>query len=73
MPKVNQRKQPQDNLPKLIGRSEASGPLGISPRTLDRAVIDGELKRIKIGTRVLFREEDLLTWIEAKTCTEGYR
>ena len=54
-------------LPRLHGRSEVADQFGISERTLDRAVADGELKNFKIGTRVLYAEEDLLAWLESKS------
>lgn len=43
------------------GASEASG---LSPSSLRKEVNEGRLKAVRLGGRVLIREEDLRAWFE---------
>ena len=64
---VTLKTDPDTQLPKLIGKGKAAAQFDISTRTLDRAILAGELVAVKIGARVLFNEQDLQAWIESKT------
>ena len=46
--------------------------LSISTRLLDNLATAGELPRIKIGTKTLFRVADLDDFIESKICNFFY-
>lgn len=45
--------------PILVGRTQAAVMLGISVRTLSALVEAGELRRVRVGVRALFRRADL--------------
>ena len=48
--------------------AEAADTLRISNRTLERYRVEGTgPKFMKAGRRVLYREQDLLAWLEAHT------
>lgn len=53
----------------LIGINEASALLGISKNTLYKYSATGEIKKIKIGNRVLFSEEILKDFVNKHTVT----
>lgn len=42
----------------------AASTVGVSPSYLRKAVANGELKAIRLGGRVLIRDEDLREWFE---------
>ncbi|MGQ9689399.1 MAG: helix-turn-helix domain-containing protein [Desulfobaccales bacterium] len=52
---------------RLLSNDEAAHILGISPYSLRGKVARREIKFIKLGRRVLFREEDLMELIEKCT------
>lgn len=52
--------------PRTYNYLEARSYLGISLRKLETLVHDGEVRVIRIGRRVLFREEDLDDYLDAQ-------
>ena len=51
----------------LLDTGEAAAYLHLSPRTLERYRVTGEGPRfLKLGRRVLYRRDDLDTWIESR-------
>jgi excisionase family DNA binding protein len=50
----------------LITIDEAAAILRISKLTLYKYVSARTVPHVKVGARVLFREEDLSSWIEAR-------
>lgn len=52
---------------RLLNNNEAAELLGISPYSLRGKVSRREIKFVKFGRRVLFREEDLMELIEKCT------
>jgi predicted DNA-binding transcriptional regulator AlpA len=54
----------------LLSQREAAARLGLSPRTLERNRATGDGPAfIKLGARVLYRPEDLATWITSRIRT----
>lgn len=51
---------------RLLDRDEASAFLGVSTRSFERHVAP-DLGRVTVGTRVLFRRDELEKWIDDKT------
>jgi excisionase family DNA binding protein len=49
----------------LIGIGEVAENLGVSRRTVDRAVATKALPSLKIGRRRLVRDEAISAWIKA--------
>ena len=49
-----------------VGRKQAASYLSISTRKLDQLAANGELLRIKIGSKTLFRVVDLDAFLESK-------
>ena len=49
----------------VMTRAEAAGYLRVSLPTLDKLANTGELRRVKLGTRVLYRLKDLDDFLEA--------
>jgi excisionase family DNA binding protein len=57
--------------PLLLTKKQAAEALTISPRTLDRLRINGELPTVYLGRRSpRFRREDLLALRDAKVTTK---
>jgi excisionase family DNA binding protein len=50
---------------RVYTRREAARRLRIGQRTLDRRQAEGLISYVKDGRRVLFREEDLVNYLEA--------
>ena len=50
--------------PKLLSQREAAQAAGVCEKTLFNARRNGELRAVKIGTRVLYDPRDLNVWIE---------
>ncbi|MCD6255638.1 MAG: helix-turn-helix domain-containing protein [Deltaproteobacteria bacterium] len=44
---------------RILNRKDAASYLGISPSMLDKLVARGDLPRVKLGKRVIFKIEDL--------------
>lgn len=53
---------------KLLSKGQAANLLGISSLKLDQLRKAGEVAFIKIGTRVLFRIDDLHDFIQRQRC-----
>ena len=51
----------------VLSRAEAAAALGISARTIDAMVKNGELPFARIGSRVTFPVGALLAWLAART------
>jgi excisionase family DNA binding protein len=51
----------------LISIDQAAGVLGVSKLTLYKYVSARKMPFIKIGARVLFREDELSEWIDSKS------
>ena len=45
------------------GIREAAQAVGVSPNFVRKAIDAGELKRYRLGRRVLVKESDLLDWL----------
>lgn len=52
------------NLPTLIGRKECAKLLDVSLTTLDKWCAEGKIPSYKIGTRVRFKREEVLSLFE---------
>lgn len=52
-------------LSKLLSVPEAAERLRVSPTWLYHLASAKQIRFVKLGRRVLFREEDLLAWVEA--------
>ena len=51
----------------LLSRKQAADFLGISPRTMEKwAVVGGGPNFLKIGKKVMFSQQDILTWIDSR-------
>ena len=55
--------------PELLSRAQVAERYGISTKTIDRAAVAGDLRRVRIGSAVRFRADDLADWIERHTET----
>lgn len=55
---------------KLMTRKQAAEHLVVSIRTLDGFTSTGQIPRVKLGARVLYREQDIDEFIESRleTC-----
>jgi excisionase family DNA binding protein len=53
--------------PQLVTVAEAAEALRISDRTVFRWVERGELPVVRLGRRVLLREQDLAAYVDART------
>lgn len=53
---------------RVLSRSEAATYLNVGVTTLWRLTKSGDLTSIQIGTRRLYREEDLSSFLEARLC-----
>lgn len=51
---------------RVLSRSEAANYLNVGVTTLWRLTKSGDLTSIQIGTRRLYREEDLTSFLEAR-------
>jgi hypothetical protein len=52
----------------FLTQTEAAEILRLSPRTLERMRLEGSGPEfMKAGRRVLYREQGLLSWLEART------
>ncbi|MEM9913992.1 MAG: helix-turn-helix domain-containing protein [Planctomycetota bacterium] len=51
--------------PLLVGVSEAGRMLGVSPKTIRRMIVSGELPSVMVGGRRLFVVADLTDWAAA--------
>ena len=51
---------------RVLSRSEAATYLNVGVTTLWRLTKSGDLTSIQIGTRRLYREEDLASFLEAR-------
>lgn len=45
-------------------RSECASQIGVSVRTLDRMVADGKIPVLRMRSKVLFRPESILKWMD---------
>ena len=54
-------------MPKLLTVKETAEILRVSVDSIQRLTLSGDLKRVKVGKRVLIRESDLVNFIEAQT------
>lgn len=45
-------------------RDECAVQIGVSVRTLDRMVADGEIPVLRMRSKVLFRPESIIKWME---------
>lgn len=52
-------------LPPTISRADAANYIGVSERTLDRAIVKGEMLTLKIGTRRLILRDSFMRWVES--------
>jgi excisionase family DNA binding protein len=50
----------------LLSVPDAAKRLGISRRTLDRHIARGELAIVRVGSRVLVAEADILAFVAAR-------
>lgn len=50
---------PVDNLDLLLSKREASRQIGVSIRTLERAIAAGAVVPVRIATRVLIKTSDI--------------
>ena len=57
----------KSRIPKLMNVTECSEALRVSEETIKRLIYKGELKRVRIGNRILIREDHLLEFIENAT------
>ena len=55
-----------DTQPFARGVKESAALAGVHFNTLRRAINAGELKSVRIGTRLLIRDEALLEYLKAK-------
>ena len=53
--------------PTLQGVQDAADNLGISPWTLRGFAYSGKISSVKIGTRLMFKSQDIDAFIEANT------
>lgn len=50
---------------KWIGTSEAAMITGLAQRTLQEYAEDGRMPSYKVGPRVLFKQDELESWMES--------
>lgn len=46
------------------GIKEAAEAVGVSPSFIRKAIEAGDLRRSRVGRRVLIKEEDLIAWLD---------
>jgi excisionase family DNA binding protein len=52
------------SVPRMWDRSECASQIGVSVRTLDRMVADGKIPVLRMRSKVLFRPESILKWMD---------
>jgi len=55
--------------PELLSTAQVAERYSISTKTIYRAAMAGDLRRVRIGSAVRFRADDLADWIERHTET----
>ncbi len=55
-----------DNAPKLLNKQETADILRISIHTLNQWISQGKIVPTKLGTRVLFDLDYLVSWLDTK-------
>ncbi len=55
----------------VLSREDAAKFLAVTTRTLDQLATDGELTRVKLGTRTVFQISDLKKFIARKSGNFG--
>lgn len=53
-----------------VGIADGARIVGVCEKTIENAIKNGELARVRIGRRVLVRVSDLEKWLERNTATE---
>lgn len=55
----------------LLDKDDVAAALSISPTTVNRMMSAGQLPApVKIGTRVLFKQEDISEWVSKLGCDQ---
>ncbi|HZU78110.1 MAG TPA: helix-turn-helix domain-containing protein [Dehalococcoidia bacterium] len=57
--------------PLALGLDGAADAIGVSKRTIQRAIAAGELPVARVGKRTLIRTEHLRQWLDRLTRTQG--
>jgi excisionase family DNA binding protein len=60
-------RESSDRRPQLVTVAEAAEALRISDRTVFRSIEKGELPVVRLGRRVLLREQDLAAYVNERT------
>lgn len=51
--------------------ADSARHVGVCEKTIENAIRNGELPRVRLGRRVLIRVRDLEKWLADRTATEG--